>query len=91
MQACKGGGGRGGGAKSPINAYTYNNLLDTEFRMSLSDKIYLKKAGWTWPFRLYLPSIVEEFRIDIKVNVQEIFKPNLVLNTKCIVRQQCKV
>lgn len=90
MQACKGGEGEGG-AKSPINAYTYNNLLDTEFRMSLSDKIYLKKAGWTWPFRLYLPSIVEEFRIDIKVNVQEIFKSNLVLNTKCIVRQQCKV
>lgn len=59
--------------------------------MSLSDKIYLKKAEWTWPFRLYLPSIVEEFRIDIKVNVQEIFKPNLVLNIKCIVRQQCKV
>lgn len=59
--------------------------------MSLSDKIYLKKAGWTWSFRLYLPSIVEEFRIDIKVNVQEIFKPNLVLNIKCIVRQQCKV
>lgn len=65
---CKGGEGEGG-VKSFINVYMYNNFLDMEFRMFLFDKIYLKKVGWMWLFRLYLFLIVEEFCINIKVNV----------------------
>lgn len=48
--------------------------------MSFSDKIYLNKVGWSLPFRLYLPLIADEFRIDIKENVQEIFKPKPLLD-----------